>query len=248
MPIVVTCPQCGTTLHAPDGTAGRQVQCGACQTLLNVPAQAAQAPAAPAPAQPAPPPPMPAGGQQYKLCPFCAEQILAAASKCRHCGEFLGGGPVAPAGMAGGTGAPGRAAPHSHSFNSFPVWAVILLHFPTIGIFTTIWLNLLHGQMPTVRPDDPSAGKAIGFLFIPFFNLYWVFFTYHRLCVRINEQCAAARLPGSVPTGLAIAMCVILVIPYVGLLSFFFIAPIFAGIVQAQVNALNRAAQTARRA
>jgi uncharacterized membrane protein YdbT with pleckstrin-like domain len=27
--------------------------------------------------------------QKTKLCPFCAETILAAALKCRHCGEFL---------------------------------------------------------------------------------------------------------------------------------------------------------------
>ena len=27
--------------------------------------------------------------QTTKQCPFCAETILAAALKCRHCGEFL---------------------------------------------------------------------------------------------------------------------------------------------------------------
>jgi len=29
------------------------------------------------------------GGGEYKRCPYCAEQILAAAIKCKHCGEFL---------------------------------------------------------------------------------------------------------------------------------------------------------------
>ena len=28
---------------------------------------------------------------QVKLCPYCGEQILAAAKKCKHCGEFLNG-------------------------------------------------------------------------------------------------------------------------------------------------------------
>jgi acyl-CoA reductase-like NAD-dependent aldehyde dehydrogenase len=28
---------------------------------------------------------------QVRNCPFCAEEILAAATKCKHCGEFLDG-------------------------------------------------------------------------------------------------------------------------------------------------------------
>lgn len=27
--------------------------------------------------------------EETKACPFCSEQILASASKCKHCGEFL---------------------------------------------------------------------------------------------------------------------------------------------------------------
>src|SRR5438874_12371470 len=72
----------------------------------------------------------------------------------------------------------------AQGWTSFPVVAVILLHYVTCGIFPLIWLNLMHGKLPRVRADDPSAGKAIGFCFIPFFNLYWIFFTYRRLCLR----------------------------------------------------------------
>ena len=59
-----------------------------------------------------------------------------------------------------------------HWLSSFSVAGVVLLHFVTFGIFTMIWFNLMHGKMPMTRHDDPSAGKAIGFMFIPFFYLY----------------------------------------------------------------------------
>ena len=134
----------------------------------------------------------------------------------------------------------GTAAVRMHQLSTFPVAVVILLHYVTIGIFTTIWLNLMHGKMPKIRHDDPSAGKAIGFLFIPFFNIYWVFFTYCRLCDRINEQRTMRGLPASVPKGMAIAMCILMLIPCVGILCWLILAPIFVGILQAKVNELVR--------
>ena len=127
----------------------------------------------------------------------------------------------------------------SHRLTEFPVALAVLLHFITLGIFSMIRFNLMHGQLPKVRPDDPSAGKAIGFMFIPFFNFYWIFFSYNRLCLRIDEQRIQRGLPPKNMRGLSIAMCTTIVIPYVGLcVGFPIMAPIFFGMTQSSVNEL----------
>ena len=158
------------------------------------------------------------------FCSKCGRENRDVDVYCASCGTALA--------------APAQAAPSDLA--PFPIWALILLHYVTFGIFSMIWLNLMHGKMPKNRHDDPSAGKAIGFLFIPFFNFYWVFFTYCRLCTRINEQRAMHGLHPKAPGGLAVAMCIVMLIPYLGLLSWAVLAPVFVGIVQSSVNDLAR--------
>jgi hypothetical protein len=118
--------------------------------------------------------------------------------KCTYCGKEypddvllceIDGKPVEAVSASGAplpvhqtTALPAFAFDNVHHLTSFPVPVVILLHYLTCGLFSLIWLNLLHGKLPRVRSDDPSAGRAIGFCFIPFFNLYWIFFTYRYVC------------------------------------------------------------------
>ena len=144
---------------------------------------------------------------------------------------------------------PVSAPANVHQLTSFPVAAVVLLHYATCGIFSLIWLNLMHGKLPRVRSDDPSAGKAIGFCFIPFYNLYWIFFTYRRLCLRIDEQRGLYGLPPSSLSGMATTACIFQIIPYVNLIGYAIISPIFIGQMQSSVNQLvNASATTAPRA
>ncbi|GEM_PF-1918031 len=126
-----------------------------------------------------------------------------------------------------------------HQLTKLPVAVAILLHFVTFGIFTLIWLNVMHGKICRVRTDDPSAGKAVGFCFIPFFNLYWIFFTYRRLCLRIDEQRDLYGLPPSNLSGLATTACIFQIIPYINfLLGYTIFTPIFIGMMQSSVNQL----------
>jgi prepilin-type processing-associated H-X9-DG protein len=110
-----------------------------------------------------------------------------------------------------------------------------------LGIFSLVWLNVLHGKLPRTRSDDPSAGRAVGFCFIPFFNLYWIFFTYRRLSDRIDNERELYGLPRSNLKGMATAACVFQVIPYINfLLGYTLIFPIFAGLLQSSFNQLAR--------
>jgi hypothetical protein len=71
------------------------------------------------------------------------------------------------------------------SFN--PVLALVLSVL-TIGIFPAFYYAAKHGRLPKVMPNDYGAGKAIGFMFIPYFNIYWHFVMWPRLVDRINFQ------------------------------------------------------------
>ena len=71
----------------------------------------------------------------------------------------------------------------------------------TFGIFGAIYLQLNQSMLPVVKHDDPSAGKAIGFMFIPFFNLYWYFVVWPRLVDRINFQYRLRGRPSPINRG-----------------------------------------------
>lgn len=80
------CPHCNQSLEAPEDMLGETLDCPSCGGQIALPA-----PERPAPAPPSPP------ARQTRACPFCGEQILKTAVKCKHCGEFLDGRARQPA-------------------------------------------------------------------------------------------------------------------------------------------------------
>ncbi len=90
MSVNVKCDGCGKSYRAKDEHAGRQVKCPNCGRLLTVPSSVPIAPSLPR----AEPVDQAVGTgtpsqRDTKPCPFCGEEILAAAKKCKHCRGYL---------------------------------------------------------------------------------------------------------------------------------------------------------------
>ncbi len=176
-------------------------------------------------------------------CPHCqgpihvADRDAGTTYRCSACGRSF----VVPYDIAR------KGQPHQLS--AFPVATLLLLHYLTAGVFSIIYLNLLHDKMPRLRPSDPSATKAVGLSFVPGVNLIWFFFTYHRLCLRLNEQRQFHGLPETAPTSLATAVALLTLF---GSLTYLFpasglvvlsvlgliVMPVFAAMVQNSINEL----------
>ena len=133
-----------------------------------------------------------------------------------------------------------------HTLEAFPTWLAIALHFLTMGLFTTLYHGLKHSHLPLVKRDDFSAGKAIGFLLIPFFNFYWLFVFWLRLADRINFQYRLHGAAGGVPRGLVLATCVAQVIPIVSVLAALVLVPIMSGLIQSATNRLVKSESVVR--
>lgn len=128
-----------------------------------------------------------------------------------------------------------------HSLTTFPTWLAVVLHIVTFGLFSLIYQGLKLSKLPLVKSDDFSAGKGIGFNFIPFFNLYWVFRFVLSITDRLNFQFRLRGQPGPVPRDLALASCIVHVIPYVNVIGWLILEPIVAGQWQSATNRLVRA-------
>ncbi len=72
------CPHCNQELEALEDMLGQTIACPSCEKNIIL--------AAPAPDFPPAIPPVMSGSMP---CPYCGEDVLVQAKKCKHCGEFL---------------------------------------------------------------------------------------------------------------------------------------------------------------
>jgi len=106
----------------------------------------------------------------------------------------------------------------------------ILINYVVIGlagiIASVVFYCLILHKCWSLIPTDlakTTPSKAVGFLFIPFFNLYWNFVAYYGLAQAINIETRRKKISDKkVNEGLCIAYCILIcctIIPYVGVLA-----------------------------
>ncbi|MFP3898103.1 MAG: hypothetical protein ACLFVD_02180 [Dehalococcoidia bacterium] len=179
---------------------------------------------------------------------------------CRNCGKELDGNPevcphcgVSPTTSIGGVYKPDfdllslsdgeRRAFSQHGFTlTFSIDALIGMHYITLGLFPLFFFGLKHSHLPLIKHDDFGARRAIGFMFIPLFNLYWQFRFWLRLVDRVNFQLRLAGLHPTISRGLMLATVIVGCVPIANLAALLVMYPIC--IVQIQ-RACNSLAETA---
>jgi hypothetical protein len=129
-----------------------------------------------------------------------------------------------------------------HGLQHFPAGLAVFLHFISFGLFSLIHYGMQHERLPKVMVNDPTPGKAIGFSFIPYFNLYWIIFNPLRLADRINLQSRIRDQGDAVPRGLILACGILSVIPYINIV---FGLPLWGAGVYSLQTGINRLAAQA---
>jgi hypothetical protein len=106
----------------------------------------------------------------------------------------------------------------------FPGVLIILMGFCAVIYSTVIMAVLVYKMWKAIQDGHArtTPGKAVGFLFIPFFNLYWIFQAFWGFSVDYNayierHSIAVNRLPVNLFLTYAI-LSVASAVPYIGIL------------------------------
>lgn len=95
-----------------------------------------------------------------------------------------------------------------------PFWFMTIpLNISSIVLHCIFWFRLWElAQASDLEVRKPSPGKAVGFIFIPFYGLYWLFILYRNLALHLNHLTGQNRIPVLLVTiGCALTVSIVLV-------------------------------------
>ena len=115
----------------------------------------------------------------------------------------------------------------SYASNSFRdddaiIGFAVVLIIPTVYLAVVIAM-FLYKMWSAIQDGHARAtpGQAVGFMFIPLFNLYWVFQAYYGWTRDFNTYAGSRAIPAPrMPEGLALTMCILMLcsmIPILGI-------------------------------
>ena len=94
--------------------------------------------------------------------------------------------------------------------------------FLIVGFIFFYILHYTYWKLVQKEDVRTTPGKAIGYLFIPFYNLYWIFISFRGLAIEINKTLTQKNISteNRAYVGLATAFCILLLTCIIPLLNF----------------------------
>ena len=90
--------------------------------------------------------------------------------------------------------------------------AFVLVQLPVAlvsMVLICIWIHTAWSDIPADERGDITPGGAVGKLFIPFYNIYWIFAISTSLCGVLNSKLVRIGSQPLAPKGLAVLGCIV---------------------------------------
>lgn len=99
----------------------------------------------------------------------------------------------------------------------------------TIIFFTVFFFMFIYHLWRVIPQFNAytTPGKAVLYMFIPFFNIVWQFLMFYHLTVHLDELGNYKRIPHEKLTGFTMTVLILGFIPYVGMLNIFLMPILF---------------------
>jgi hypothetical protein len=91
-----------------------------------------------------------------------------------------------------------------------------------------VYGTMLLYKLWTLIPPDRAAttpGKAVGFIFIPIFNFYWIFISQYGLAKALNKELDSTRHSSKMNEGLCLTSCILFCVSWIPVVDYFTIIP-----------------------